>query len=635
MSTSNFDNPVQSPPARWCFDRYVLDLKRGCLLLDGDEITLRPKTFAVLQHLVENANRLVSKEEIFASVWPSISVTDDTLVQSIGELRRALGEDGLRLIRTIPRRGYRLESPVSLVPVDEAVNGAGPSAPRAEDDTAFRSEIGPHVVRSDSPLTDAGVSAPIPTIKIAQDERSGGPHPAATTRLGWLKTPVGLGIAAVAVLLAAGIVSWGTIDHVRRSYGNAQTAKSRQPHSGLAAKPLVAVLPFANQTDGAARGYFVDGLTQDIISALGRFSGITVMSWNAVHGFAGERSSPSEIASRLGVRYQVEGQARRAGDHIRVAAQLVRADGSVIWSGQFEGAAENLSGLSGKITARIAGALAIRVSEAELRRVLAKPAENLEAYDYALRARPALRRPGRQEIVEARRLLKRAIELDPAYAAAYASLAETYVIDLSWGWAQSPADSLSRAEEMANAALRLNDTEVQARAVLGRIHLYYQRYDRAKAELEHAIAINPSDARGLAGLGNTLMWLGETDAAIGMLEQAQRIDPELNAVDRFALAMAYYLERRYDAASRQAEINLRNSASARSTRALLAAAYAQDKRPADAARITHFIRRADPTFDPRAFGNKLQDPADFAHLQLGLRKAGLRPSDGNISPLHQ
>src|SRR5262249_52105141 len=97
------------------FDRYVLDLDRGCLLREGGELALRPKTFAVLCHLVENCGRLVSKDELFAAVWPNLAITDDVLVQSIGELRRALGEDGTRLIKTIPRRGYRLESEVAFV----------------------------------------------------------------------------------------------------------------------------------------------------------------------------------------------------------------------------------------------------------------------------------------------------------------------------------------------------------------------------------------------------------------------------------------------------------------------------------------------------------------------------------------
>ena len=126
MTANDTDSPGQIAAKRLRFDRYVLDLDRGCLLLDGSEIVLRPKTFAVLLYLVENSGRLVSKDDLFAAVWPNLAVTDDTLVQSVGELRRALGDDGPRLIKTIPRRGYRFLAPIShVIAVDDALkNGS-------------------------------------------------------------------------------------------------------------------------------------------------------------------------------------------------------------------------------------------------------------------------------------------------------------------------------------------------------------------------------------------------------------------------------------------------------------------------------------------------------------------------------
>jgi adenylate cyclase len=584
MTTGDTHSPERVPPRRLRFDQYVLDLDRGCLLREGKEISLRPKTFAVLRHFVENSNRLISKDELFAAVWPNLAVSDDALVQSIGELRRALVGDGPRVIKTIPRRGYRFESDVSAV-----VSSEEPSA------------------------NDASISA-------ASSDTTPSPIPARRARLG---LPI---LFVLAVLLAAGAL-WngaGTRWKFLNEPGHADRSVTKSPE--IASKPTIAILPFVNQSDDPAREYFTDGLTQDIISALGRFSELTVMSWNAVSRYKGKPASPGEIARSLTVRYQVEGSVRRSGNRVRVNAQLVDANGQVLWSASFDEALADLFALQDKITIQIAGALAIRVSQAEQRRVFAKPTENIEAYDDVLRARPALLRPTRANNAEARVLLRRAIALDPKYAAAYAALAETYHAAVSMGWAESPDLFLGRAEEMANKALSLDDSNVQAHVILGRIHIFYHRYEQAKAEIDRAIAINPNDAHGLAGRGNILMWSGQTDAAIETLELAQRIDPELNPSDRFALSLAYYLKGRYDAAVEQAELNLRENAGANFSRIVLAAAYAQQNRSNDVARVVAAVHRSDPTFDPQQFGSKFLNSADLENLRDGLHKAGLYPA---------
>ena len=586
MTTRDAGSTAQTEPKRLRFDRYVLDLHRGCLLLDGSEIALRPKTFAVLHYLIENSGRLVSKDELFAAVWPNLAITDDALVQSIGELRRALGDDGPRLIRTVPRRGYRLESPVSVIAQADPSPTVGTPGSLALDGEARPSVL---TIR-DRALT---------LFKTALTDWRG---------------------ASVAALALVALLAAGTLWTIRGTVGSGDLPTKR---AELGTKAAIAILPFLNRSDDPARDYFADGVTQDIINALGRFSALTVMSWNAVLPYKGGPSSPGEVGRKLAVRYQVEGSVRHAGDRVRVAAQLVDADGRVLWSFRFDEALADVFAVQDKITTEIAGALAIRVTESEQRRSFAKPTESLEAYDLVLRARPAFQRPTRANNVEARALLRRAIQLDPNYAAAYAALAETYHIAVSWGWAESPTVFLGRAEEMANKALSLDESELRARIVLGRIHIFYHRYEQARAEMDRVIAINPSDAHGLAGRGNNFLWLGQTDAAIEALELAQRIDPELNAVDRFALSLAYYLKRRYDAAIEQAELGIRKTESAHFSHVVLAAAYAQRDRPEDAARVAAMVRRIDPTFDPEAFGNKFLKAADLEHLRNGLRKAGL------------
>jgi tetratricopeptide (TPR) repeat protein len=206
------------------------------------------------------------------------------------------------------------------------------------------------------------------------------------------------------------------------------------------------------------------------------------------------------------VRYQVEGSVLRTGDRLRVSAQLVNSDGQVLWSARFDEAIADLFALQDKITTQVSGVLATRVAQIEQRRALAKPTDNLEAYEYVLGpARPAAAE--RAEIVNARALFRRAIELDPNYAAAYSGLAETYHLATVMGWAESPSETLGRAEELATKALRLDESDVRAHIILGRVHVFHQQYEQAKAEMDRAIAVNPNDAHGLAGRGNILMWL--------------------------------------------------------------------------------------------------------------------------------
>jgi len=601
LTNTDPDVSGRSGKNRLLVDRYILDLSRGCLLLDGTEIALRPKTFAVLRCLVENAGRLVSKDELFAAVWPDVAVTDDALVQSIGELRRGLGVDGPRLIKTIPRRGYRFESGVLL----DTSSGV-PSA-----DADMGPDRSGDLARPPEPVAAAGTPA-----DSIGNTRAG-------SRIGLLV------LSAVAVMLTAAML-WSGIRTGWTFWTYPDRSTARTAESG--GKPAIAILPFRNQSGDAAREYFADGLTQDIINALGRFSELTVMSWNAVSPYRGKPASPGEIARGLAVRYQVEGGVRQAGGRVRVSAQLVDSDGRVLWSASFDEAAADVFVMQDKITTQIAGALAIQVAQVERRLVFARPTESLEAYDYVLRARPALQRPARANNVEARVLLRQALRLDPHYAAAYAALAETYHIAASMGWAESPVESLDRAEEMANKALSLDETEVRSHIILGRIHIFHHRFERAMAEMDRAITINPNDANGLAGRGNALMWMGRTNDAIEALEAAQRIDPEMNAIDRFALSLAYYLNRRYDASIEQAELNLRGTAGANFSRNVLAAAYAQQNRPEDAARVAAMIRRLDPTFDPRTFGSKFLNPADFEHLRDGFRKAGLDTTEAGLPP---
>src|SRR4051794_10927649 len=212
MTMRHSDSAAETRSKQLRFDRYVLDVDRGCLLLDGNEIRLRPKTFAVLSYLAANSGRLVSKDELFAAVWANVAVTDDALVQSIGELRRALGDDGSRLIKTIPRRGYRFESDVSAVSIDQASANAAP-------------------------------------VSAAYRDAAQTPKPVTGPRIGLFA------LFTLAVLLTVGVLWSGETGwKFLNDFGYAGRSTAKIPETG--AKPAIAVLPFLNQSDDSAREYF-------------------------------------------------------------------------------------------------------------------------------------------------------------------------------------------------------------------------------------------------------------------------------------------------------------------------------------------------------------------------------------------
>ena len=279
-------------------------------------------------------------------------------MQSIGELRRALGDDGPRLIRTVPRRGYRLDTDVSVVASPGRPSAEGVPALTALSDAAARAE--------------PDTAAPPPRRHVTSV--GAGPRIGRTASI------------TLAILLGAAVLSGGLATAWKLPTFWEHVGHATNQSLEIGTSPTIAILPLLS--DDPERAYFADGLTQDIISALGRFSELTVMSWNAVSPYRGKPGSPGEIARDLRVRYQVEGNVRQTANRVRVSAQLVDADGRVLWSARFDEALADVFALQDKITTQIAGALAIQVAQVEQRRASDRPTESLEAYDYVLRARP-------------------------------------------------------------------------------------------------------------------------------------------------------------------------------------------------------------------------------------------------------
>ena len=388
----------------------------------------------------------------------------------------------------------------------------------------------------------------------------------------------------------------------------------------------IAVLPFANQSGDAKRDYFSDGVTEDIINALGRFSGLRVIAHSAVQAYKGRKSSNEEVSRELGVRYIVQGSVREAGGRLRVGVELSdAAKGTLLWSERYEGEGMEVFEIQDRIVRNVAGALAVKLTSLEQQRATAKPPESMEAYDLVLRARELLPRGERAMNREARALLARALRLSPNYAEAHAALADAEMQRALFGWIEDPTEALRRSEEAAQRAIALGDPGAAARAhgVLGSLYTFTGKFDSALAEADRAIELNGSDALARSLRGGILLWTGRIEESIASSEAARRFDPRFSRESGFNLALAYYLGGRYREAAQTAEATLRGAPELSFVVAVRAAALAQLGDVEEARRAATQVRRLDPFFKVELFGTRLVNPAHQKLVQDGLRKAGL------------
>jgi adenylate cyclase len=276
----------------------------------------------------------------------------------------------------------------------------------------------------------------------------------AERRRRWMLRAVA-GAATTVVILA--LVAWLAL--FRHQPDRSQTSAPSRPIA-VSAMPMIAVLPFANQTGDDAQDYFADGVTEEVINALGRFNTLRVIGRNAVLRYKKQPSPQEEISSELGANYLVAGSVRRSGQRVRIAAQLTESRaGTVVWSDRFDGELADVFEFQDNIARRIAGTLAASITLVEGRRSLDQPKPNPNAFDLVLRARALGHWSTRTANRRFRELIADAIELDPNYATAHALLAEALYSQTILGWTEFPDRELSRGGDEARKAIALAPDE--------------------------------------------------------------------------------------------------------------------------------------------------------------------------------
>jgi len=437
----------------------------------------------------------------------------------------------------------------------------------------------------------------------------------------WRARPLGLALAGAAMLIA--IVTAAVWFGLGRIPAPQQQAERSAPEAATLF-PIIAVLPFANQTGDEAQSYFADGVTEEVINALGRFKSLRVIGPNAVLRYRNQPAARVEISSELGASYLVDGSVRRSADRVRISAQLSEAkSGTVMWSDRYDGELSDIFAFQDRIARDIAGTLAANITQLEGRRRLDEGRPDQTAFDLVLRARAIGHGSSRAANRQVRELMTKAVELDPNYATSHALLAEAIYSQVVQGWTEFPDHELARAEDLARRAIALGPDEPDGHRILGRILLIRAEYEPARNALQRAIDLNPSDANALAVWGALQSFIGDLPRAIESLELALKYDPLLQPNAHFDLAISYYLARRHEDALRVVERGISRFPNFVMFNVPAAAAAAQLGRQEQAAFYVAEIRRRLPQLNVDLLGSRFRDPAHPAYMREGLRRAGL------------
>jgi adenylate cyclase len=391
-------------------------------------------------------------------------------------------------------------------------------------------------------------------------------------------------------------------------------------------KPSIAVLPFQNMSGDAEQEYFADGITEDLITDLSKISSLFVIARNSSFAYKGRSVKVQEIGRDLGVRFVLEGGVRKAGNRVRITAQLIDADsGGHLWAERFDRDLTDIFSTQDEVVEKIVGALAITLTPGEEQRLRRRGTENVEAYETWLRARELLGGGTRESVVQARAMYRRSIAIDPTFANPHAGLALAEIMDYINDWAVDPAAALGEAERCARRALELSPQEPVTHLALGNVLLWRRNHEGALSEFRRALALDRSYAQGYSATGMVLMYAGRPAEALEPIAMAMRLDPHYATIVLHFLAQAHFALGSYETAARYLLDRIARNPSTDASRMLLASCYGHLGRADDARKTWAELLEVNPEFSlmQRARVLPYKDPSDFQRIAEGLAKAGL------------
>jgi TolB-like protein/DNA-binding winged helix-turn-helix (wHTH) protein/Tfp pilus assembly protein PilF len=478
------------------FGAFAVDLRSGELHKEGVKIRLQEQPFRLLALLLEHPGEVVTRDELRRRLWPedTFGAFDDGLNTAIKKLRDALGDSAEepRLIETLPKHGYRFILPVTTIASEPASEFSTGSAQASQ---VFR-----------QPLWN----------KIRSWSRS--------------RTVLPLAIGAAALLLVTYLVR----PHVR---------PQATPGSD---KIMLAVLPFENLGGDPEQEFFSDGMTEEMITQLGGLqpAKLGVIARSSAMQYKHAKKSINDVGHELGVQYVLEGSVRKAGDRLRITAQLIQVvDQTHLWAQTYDRDIRDALAIQGDVARAIANEIRLKLTPEQQERLAAARRPDSEAFELYLNGRYYFNQPGLPRAIE---YFQRAIEKDPEYAQAYSGLSDSYTVQVFWG-SIGPKPALEKAKAAAQKALALNNSMAEAYASLADCELLSWDFSDAEHNFKRALELNPSYVNAHHWYSHYLVAMGRMDESLAETKRGILFDP-LELSIQVHLGWHYYYARNYDQA---------------------------------------------------------------------------------------
>jgi len=388
------------------------------------------------------------------------------------------------------------------------------------------------------------------------------------------------------------------------------------------------VLPLANMSNDPEQEYFSDGITEDLITSLSKISRLSVTARNTVFTYKGKAVNVQQAGKELAVNHILEGSVRKAGNRVRITAQLIDVStGKHVWAERYDRELHDIFEVQDEITHHIVEALNVGLLDGEQARAWRQSTQNPEAYDYFLQGRHRwLSTRTRQGIIQARRLFEQALALDGNFARAIAGLATACLVEVRYGWSQSPQASISQGFELANKAIALDDSLDFAWGILAMMHLQNKEHDQALRDAERGVSLDPDGADVNLFLAIAQFFVGKPKQALATSRKAVALAPTPTPLQLITLGLHCLWSGSIEEARAVLKQAVERTPDSLDTHVILAAAHAEQGQEKEAKGEEQEILRIEPDFNleewvPRLFPFKHEE--DSERMMELLRKAGL------------